>query len=119
MVKNAPADSSIRYIDGVMVFEPPNELFDRLEIANISDAWLNTIEEDRPTRVVVSFDRVTFFGSEAIGVVLRMSKRIRDYGGDIRLCSMGKEIREIFEVCQLVPTLFEVSDSTADAIASF
>jgi anti-sigma B factor antagonist len=119
MSDSAPSESGIRYVDGVMIIEPPNELMDRLEIVNIGDAWLKAIETEQPTRVVMNFDRVSFFGSEAIGVVIRMTKRIRTYGGDIKLCSMGKMIREIFDICQLIPALFEVYDSTADAIASF
>jgi anti-anti-sigma factor len=115
---NGP-DDGISYLDGVMIIQPPQELLDRLEIATLSDAWLKAIEEKQPQRVVMSFDQVRHFGSEAIGVVIRISKRIRAYGGDIRLCSMGKLVRQIFEVCQLIPTLFQTYDSTADAISSF
>jgi anti-anti-sigma factor len=111
--------SSIHHVEGVMIFEPPGELFDRLEIANVSDEWLEAIESEKPQRVVINFDNVRFFSSEAIGVVIRMAKRVRASGGDLKLCNMGKVIREVFDICQLIPTLFEVYDSTADAIASF
>ncbi|MFO7903774.1 MAG: STAS domain-containing protein [Pirellulaceae bacterium] len=112
-------DTGIRYLDGVMIIEPPSELLDRLEISNVGDSWLEAIQAERPKRVVISFDGVSFFGSEAIGLILRIAKRVREYGGEVKLCSMGKMVREIFEVCHLVPTLFQVYDSTADAIASF
>jgi len=113
------SDSGIRHVDGVMIIEPPNELLDRLEISNVGDAWLEAVAAERPKRVVINFDGVRYFGSEAIGLVLRIAKRVREYGGEVKLCSMGKMVREIFEVCHLVPTLFQAYDSTADAIASF
>ncbi len=119
MPENVPDHPSIRYADGVMIIDPPSVVSDRLEIANLSEAWLSAIEANRPNRVVVSLDQVSFFGSEAIGVILRMAKRIRTYGGNIKLCSMGKVVREIFDICQIVPILFHVYDSTADAIAAF
>jgi anti-sigma B factor antagonist len=102
-----------------MIIEPPSELMDRLEITHVGDAWLEAVEKERPMRVVVNFDDVRIFSSEAIGVLIRIAKRVREYGGEIRLCSMGKVVREIFDICNLIPTIFEVHDSTADAIASF
>jgi anti-anti-sigma factor len=119
MAETGTPDMGIRYVDGTMVIQPPQKLVDRLEIVTFGDAWLEAIARDRPQHVVVSFDQVQFFGSEAIGVVIRMAKRVRAYGGDLSLCSMGKAVREIFETCRLVPTLFQVHDSAADAIASF
>lgn len=119
MTDHEPSNPAIRFVDGVMVIEPPNELFDRLEIATVGDEWIEVIEAECPRRVVINFDQVSFFGSEAIGVIIRVAKRVRAYGGDVRLCSMGKVIREIFDICQLIPALFQVYDSTADAIASF
>jgi len=119
MSDRVPDHPTIRYLDGVMIIEPPSVVSDQLEIANLSDAWLKAVEAQHPERVIVSFDRVRFFGSEAVGVTLRVQKRVREYRGDIKLCSMGARVREIFDICGLVPTLFQVYDSTADAIASF
>ncbi len=113
------AEFGVQMVDDVMVISPPHQLLDRLEIAKVGDAWLQAIDTIKPKRVVINFDQVSFFGSEAIGVVIRMAKRVRAGGGDIKLCSMGKMIRQIFDVCQLIPALFQVYDSTADAIASF
>lgn len=109
----------ISYVGKVMVIKPPSEVFDRFEIVTMRDAWLEAIEYQRPTKVVVSFDQVAFFASEAIGVLLQLSKRIRQYGGDVKLCSMGRVVREIFDICQLVPDVFELHASTSDAIDAF
>ena len=116
---DSPTRFSVTAKDGIDVVQLPEELLDPLEIATVREQWFEELDKQIPQKVVVNFDVVRSFGSEAVGTLIRVAQRIRKGDGDIKLCSMGDRIREIFDICNLVPTVFEVYNSTGDAIQSF
>jgi anti-sigma B factor antagonist len=85
----------------------------------VRDQWFEFLDGEQPKKLVVSFDEVRIFGSEAVGVLIRVAKRVRSDGGDVKLCSMSSRIREIFDICRLVPAVFEVYHSAGEAIDAF
>jgi anti-anti-sigma factor len=103
----------------VTVIHLPAELIDLLDIANAREEWRAYVQSKRPQKVVVNFDAVRTCGSEAVGGLVQLGTTIRNYGGDLKLCSMGERIREIFEICRLIPTVFELFNSTGEAMDSF
>jgi anti-sigma B factor antagonist len=114
-----PATFSVTTSKGVSVVHLPDELLSPLDVAQFREEWFVWLDETQPGNVVVDFDLVRAFGSEAVGTLIRVVKRIRSAGGDLKLCSMGDRIREIFDICNLVPTVFEVYPSAGDAVRAF
>lgn len=109
----------IRIHDDVTVIHLPPEIIDPLEIATVREQWQGYFKTAKPLKVVVNFDAVRTCGSEAVGKLVHLATTIRGYGGDITLCSMSDRTREIFEICRLIPKVFEVYHSTGEAIDSF
>jgi anti-sigma B factor antagonist len=69
-------------------------------------------------KVLVDFTRTGYIDSSGLGVLVSLSKKIRDEGGDLRLAGLNDDLKTLFELTKL-DTLFAISDSPADALAAF
>ncbi len=114
-----PAKVSFSTRDDVTIIHLPAELIDPLDIAVARDAWRAHVQSHKPRKIVVNFDVVRSCGSEAVGGLVHLGTTVRNYGGEIKLCSMSERVREIFEICRLVPGVFELYNSAGEAIESF
>ncbi len=66
-------------------------------------------------RFLVDFTRTGYIDSSGLGVLVSLSKKIRDEGGELRLAGLNEDLRTLFELTKL-DTLFTNSDSAADAL---
>ena len=66
-------------------------------------------------RFLVDFTRTGYIDSSGLGVLVSLSKKIRDEGGELRLAGLNEDLRTLFELTKL-DTLFTISDSAADAL---
>lgn len=69
-------------------------------------------------RFLVDFSTAGYIDSSGLGVLVSLSKKIRDQGGDLRLAGLNEDLRTLFELTKL-DTLFSISDSAAEALATF
>jgi anti-sigma B factor antagonist len=69
-------------------------------------------------KFVVDFARTGYIDSSGLGVLVSLSKKIRDEGGDLRLAGLNEDLRTLFELTKL-DTLFAISDTSAQALAAF
>ena len=109
----------VSYQGPVTIVHLPNETGDRLETVQMNEELLSLSEGPPPVLLVVSFDEARWFGSEAIGALIRLVTRVRAKDGDVRLCSMSKNVKKIFEICNLIGTVFKLYDTTIEAIESY
>ncbi len=114
-----PKTFDVSVSDGVTVIRFSEDLFELHNVASLREELIALITQEMPTKVLVNFDRVRKFGSEAIGILLDAAKRVRGNDGDVRLCSMSKLIAEVFKTCGLVPKKFQVYASSGEGISSY
>ena len=67
-------------------------------------------------RFVVDFSLTGYIDSSGLGILVGLSKRIREGGGRLRLASLNQDLRTLFELTKL-DTLFEIVDSREEALA--
>jgi len=65
---------------------------------------------------VFDFATTGYIDSSGLGVLVSLSKRIRESGGDLRLAGLNQDLRTLFELTRL-DTLFRISDTRAAALA--
>jgi anti-sigma B factor antagonist len=58
-------------------------------------------------RFVVDFAETGYIDSSGLGVLVTLSKRIREANGELRLTNLNDELRSLFELTKL-DTLFEI-----------
>jgi anti-sigma B factor antagonist len=80
--------------------------------------WLEHIAATTLGRVVVDLAEVSFLDSSALAVLVRVVKRCRMRGGDVRLCGMQPSVRLIFELTRLDRAFDMYADEDA-AVSSF
>lgn len=69
-------------------------------------------------KFVVDFAQTGYIDSSGLGVLVSLSKKIREQGGELRLSSLNEDLRTLFELTKL-DTLFRISDTKEDALAGF
>ena len=65
---------------------------------------------------VIDFARTGYIDSSGLGVLVSLSKRIREAGGELRLTSLNEDLRTLFELTKL-HTLFEICTTLEEALA--
>ena len=74
--------------------------------------------ESGEKRFLIDFDRTGYIDSSGLGVLVSLSKKIREQGGELRLANLNDDLRTLFELTKL-DTLFQISSSRDEALSSF
>ena len=67
---------------------------------------------------VLHFGQVTFMSSSALGMLLRVSKKCKEYHVELKLCNISPDIRQVFKITGL-DKVFTIYDDLAPAIDAF
>ena len=70
------------------------------------------------TRIVVNLEDVNFVDSAGLGALIEIHRKTKAKGGRLMLCNLGPKLRQALEIARLL-TIFEISATEADAVASF
>ncbi|HVA56834.1 MAG: STAS domain-containing protein [Gemmatimonadaceae bacterium] len=101
-------DISIVEIDGQLIVGNRQELKQKM---------LDALEHGA-RKLLVDFTKTGYIDSSGLGVLVSLSKKIREQGGELRLAALNEDLRTLFELTKL-DTLFQISDSREQALASF
>jgi anti-sigma B factor antagonist len=69
-------------------------------------------------KFVIDFANTGYIDSSGLGVLVSLSKKIREQGGELRLSSLNEDLRTLFELTKL-DTLFRISDDKRQALEDF
>jgi len=69
-------------------------------------------------KFVIDFANTGYIDSSGLGVLVSLSKKIREQGGELRLSSLNEDLRTLFELTKL-DTLFRIADDKAQALDGF
>jgi anti-sigma B factor antagonist len=69
-------------------------------------------------KFLIDFADTAYIDSSGLGVLVSLSKKIREQGGDLRLANLNDDLRTLFELTKL-DTLFHIAGGRDEALASF
>jgi anti-sigma B factor antagonist len=69
-------------------------------------------------KFVVDFSRTGYIDSSGLGVLVSLSKKIREQGGDLRLAGLNEDLQTLFELTKL-DTLFAITRTAQEALTAF
>ena len=69
-------------------------------------------------KFVVDFAKTGYIDSSGLGVLVSLSKKIREQGGELRLANLNDDLKTLFELTKL-DTLFQIADTRERALQSF
>jgi anti-sigma B factor antagonist len=101
---------------GVLVIEVDGQLI----VGNRQELKQKVLDalEAGDRKFLIDFTRTGYIDSSGLGVLVSLSKKIRDEGGDLRLAGLNEDLKTLFELTKL-DTLFAISDSAQDALSAF
>jgi anti-sigma B factor antagonist len=88
-----------RQAENVIVLELSGR-FDAYGAPAVADRLAEAAKE-RPATVLVNLTGINFIDSTGCAVLVRGMKQCREQGGDLRLCSLQRPVRMIFELTRL------------------
>jgi anti-sigma B factor antagonist len=102
--------------DGVTVIDVEGQLI----VGNRQELKQKVLEElERGARkFLIDFSGTGYIDSSGLGVLVSLSKKIREQGGELRLANLNEDLRTLFELTKL-DTLFHIASSRPEALSSF
>jgi len=76
------------------------------------------IADSEQPDMVVDFTEVTFIDSSCLGVLVALTKKLREKKGDIKLVNLSEDVRSIFQITRL-DRVFEIYADNQQAIDSY
>ena len=71
------------------------------DIQALEKSIMGVIEQSSGLNLVLDFSGVKFLSSAVLGLLIKLSKRIYEQDGQLRLCSINTKIYEIFRITRL------------------
>ncbi len=105
---NREGDVTVVDVDGQLIVGNRQELKQKV---------LDELEKGE-RKFLVDFSDTGYIDSSGLGVLVSLSKKIREQGGELRLASLNEDLRTLFELTKL-DTLFRIADSREAGLESF
>lgn len=116
-----PVESRLRVRDesGVTIVEfVDRNILDEANIQQIGEEIGAIIDSQASPRLLICFSNVEHLSSAALGTLITINNKVKAKGGELRLADIGPQIYEVFVITKL-NKLFQVHETTEDALASF
>lgn len=99
--------------DGITVVDVEGQLI----VGNRQELKQKVLEEleGGERKFVIDFANTGYIDSSGLGVLVSLSKKIREQGGELRLAALNEDLRTLFELTKL-DTLFMIADTRAQAL---
>jgi anti-sigma B factor antagonist len=86
------------------------------QIRSIQDSIISVVEQVGRVNLILDFRNVRFLSSAVLGLLIRVSKRVYEGDGQLRLCNIHPKIHEIFRITRLTK-IFDIYPDLEQAIA--
>lgn len=109
---------SVEYADGGTVIAFNEEkILEEKDIQALQDSIMSVVEQSTQIKLILDFRNVKFLSSAVLGLLIRISKKVYEYDGQLRLCNIDPKIYEIFKITRLT-RIFDICRSVDDAVES-
>jgi anti-sigma B factor antagonist len=108
---------SRRQIQTIVVLYPKGSFFGDHETDELQSAILGAAAEGN-SRLLLNLGECQALNSTALGVLMRGYANYRGRGGEIKLCGLGKRIKDLFTMTKLI-MVFDHHETEDEAIAAF
>lgn len=81
--------------------------FNEVSIGGVADVEafsgqiIRLIENEKPAKMVVDFERVKFFSSQTLGLLLHIRNKLRAYGGDVVISGINPQLHRVFRITNI------------------
>jgi len=109
---------SVEYTDNATVITFIDEkILEEKDIQELQNSLWGVIENAENLSLILDFQNVQFLSSAVLGLLIRVSKKVYENQGQLRLCSICPRIYEVFKITRLT-NIFEICSDREDALLS-
>jgi len=94
-----------------------SKMLDELDISEIGAKLTEVIQGGGDKGLVIDFRNVSNMSSSALGMLITIHKRMREISGELRLCNINDNIKEVFDITRLNEILI-IDESVEDSLAN-
>ena len=105
---------SVDYSDIATIITFTDEkILDQQDIQSLQESIMSVISQSKPIRIILDFINVKFLSSSVLGLLIRVSKKIYEEDGELRLCNIDPKIYEVFKITRLTKVFDIFTDVTS------
>jgi anti-sigma B factor antagonist len=94
------------------------KILEERDIFELQSSLMGVVEQAEKINLVLDFSTVKFLSSAVLGLLIRVSKKVYERDGQLRLCNISPRIYEIFKITRLTK-IFDIYPDRTSAVASF
>lgn len=94
------------------------KILEAAHILQLGEELQRLIEKDGTRDLLLDFSNVEFLSSAALNKLIILDKKVKGKSGQLKLCGMTPEIREVFVITRL-NQLFDIVDTRENALNGF
>lgn len=106
-----------RQIESIVVLYPKGNFFGDTETDDLQKAILDEAAAGN-VRLVLNLAECQALNSTALGVLMRGYANYKARGGEIKLCGLGKRLKDLFIMTKLI-MVFDHHETEDEALAAF
>jgi anti-sigma B factor antagonist len=109
---------SVEYADNATIVTFVDEkILEEMDIQALQRSIMPVVEEAKRIKLILDFCNVRFLSSTVLGLLLRISKKVYEQDGQLRLCNISPRIYEIFKITRL-NKIFDIYEDVKSATES-
>jgi anti-sigma B factor antagonist len=106
----------VEYTENATIVSFTDEkILEEKDINSLQESIMSVIEQAERINLILDFSNVKFLSSAVLGLLIRISKRIYEHEGRLRLCNIDPKIYEIFKITRLTKT-FDIYKNIESAV---
>jgi anti-sigma B factor antagonist len=107
---------TVNEVNGYTVITVEAERLDVVNMNEMKESMMDVVDNGHH-KVVIDLSKVTFVDSSGLSVIISLFKRLNALKGELILCGLGEQPKELLEITQLI-RLFKVTDTCEEAVRS-
>ena len=93
---------SVKYIENAAVVTfVDDKILEEPDIQALQESIMSVIEQAERINLILDFCKVRFLSSAVLGLLIRISKKVYERDGQLKLCNINSKIHEIFKITKL------------------
>ncbi len=112
---------SVEYAEKATIISFTDEkILEERDIKALQDSIMSVVEQTERIKLILDFGNVRFLSSAVLGLLIRISKRIYERAGQLRLCNIDPRIHEIFKITRLTKVfdIYQDVESAAESLSA-
>lgn len=106
---------SVEYAENATIITFTDErILEERDIQALQDSVMSVIEQAERINLILDFHNVRFLSSAVLGLLIRVSKKVYERQGKLRLCNIDPKIHEIFRITRLTK-IFDIHKDVESA----